>query len=437
MSASIEHPSAGAAQLLVRTRELRAPGLSAAELVNLLPSPQARGVQVWLRRGEGIVGWGEAARITTSGAGRFADAAAAWRDLADRAVVRDDVDAPGTGPVAFGSFAFSKHSAATSTLVVPEVLIGHRDGRTWITTTSVTAELTPAPTLAQLRAQAQPHLPAAEVTPRPGALAPQQWVDAVQAVIDRIRSGDVAKVVMARDERLELSAPLDVRRSLATLVEAYPTCWTFAVDGLIGATPELLVRRERGLVASRVLAGTIRRSGDDEADLATAASLARSSKDLEEHEFAVESLTRSLRPFAASTNAPETPFVLHLPNVMHLATDVTAVLDHEHAQMSSLDLAAALHPTAAVCGTPTQIAADVIAEHEQMDRERYAAPVGWVGADGDGEWGIALRCGQVEQGDRELRLFAGCGIVSASDPVAELRESEAKLSPMHTALAGG
>ena len=131
-------------------------------------------------------------------------------------------------------------------------------------------------------------------------------------------------------------------------------CWTFHVDGLFGATPELLVRRERGLVTSRVLAGTIRRTGDDSRDLALAATLARSSKDLEEHEYAVRSVADALEPHCSSMNVPEAPFVLHLPNVMHLATDVAGVV-HDAATVSSLQLAAALHPSAAVGGTPTPV----------------------------------------------------------------------------------
>ena len=146
------------------------------------------------------------------------------------------------------------------------------------------------------------------------------------------------------------SRPLDPRGLLRRLAETYPSTWTFSVDGLLGATPEMLVRTQVRLVASRVLAGTIRRTGDDTHDLALAASLARSSKDLGEHEYAVRSVVEALAPFCAGTNVPESPFVLHLANVMHLATDVTGVLRDD---VSSLRLAAALHPSAAVCGTPT------------------------------------------------------------------------------------
>ncbi|QOR70031.1 isochorismate synthase [Ruania alkalisoli] len=418
--------------LLART--ISVPAQAIGDLFDLLPSAGPADALAWVRKGEGVVGWGEALRIETSGPDRFAEADRRWRELASHMVVRDEIRQPGTGPIAFGSFAFAADSAAGGALVVPRVVAGRRGCDAWLTTITSASELQPPPNPTALRTARQERLPRPGVTYSDGALGASRWGEAVGEVVSLIRSGDVSKVVMARDVTAQLDGPLDVRELLATLADDYPMCWTFAVDSLVGATPELLVRRERGLLSSRVLAGTIQRTGDDEADLARAASLARSSKDLEEHEFAVDSLTRSLEPYAASTNAPDAPFVLHLPNVMHLATDVTAVLDDEHSDMSSLQVAAALHPTAAVCGTPTDTAADVIGRHERMDRARYAGPVGWIGADGDGEWGIALRSAEVAPDGRSLRLFAGCGIVAASDPEAEIAESEAKLEPMRTAL---
>jgi menaquinone-specific isochorismate synthase len=193
----------------------------------------------------------------------------------------------------------------------------------------------------------------------------------------------------------------------------------------------MLVRRERGLVTSRVLAGTIRRTGDDARDLALAATLARSSKDHEEHEYAVRSVADALEPHCSSMIVPETPFVLHLPNVMHLASDVAGVVHDAHT-VSSLQLAASLHPSAAVGGTPTSRAVALIAEIEGMDRGRYAGPVGWMDTTGDGEWGIALRCAEVD--GARLRLFAGCGIVSGSDPESEFAEAQAKFVAVREVL---
>ncbi|CAB4959697.1 unannotated protein [freshwater metagenome] len=175
-------------------------------------------------------------------------------------------------------------------------------------------------------------------------------------------------------------------------------------------------------------------TGDEARDMALAASLAKSSKDLEEHEYAVRSVADALAPYCSSTNVPESPFVLHLANVMHLATDVTGVVNDSATPVDIFTVINSLHPSAAVCGTPTEVAKTVINELEGMNRSRYAGPVGWVDSRGDGEIGIALRCGLLSEDKRSIRLFAGCGIVAGSIPDEELAESQAKLSPMRTAL---
>jgi menaquinone-specific isochorismate synthase len=264
-----------------------------------------------------------------------------------------------------------------------------------------------------------------------GAMSGTAWETVVADAVSRIAAGELEKVVLARDLIATADEAIDVRWPLARLAADYEMCWTFHVDGLFGATPEMLVRRERGLVTSRVLAGTIRRTGDDEADVALAGQLARSSKDLEEHEYAVRSVAESLAPYCSSTNVPEVPFVLHLPNVMHLATDVAGVV-HDSDGANVLDLAAALHPSAAVGGTPTKVAVELIDEIEGMDRGRYAGPVGWMDAAGDGEFGIALRSAEIS--GNQVRLFAGCGIVADSDPEAELAEAQAKFLPVRDSL---
>lgn len=410
------------APVAVRTVELADPG----PLLALLPDREAL---AWVRRGAGLVGWGTALRGDFSGASRFIDADRWWSGLAASSVVRDEVRLPGTGLVAFGSFAFADEPGS-STLVVPEVVVGCRGGAWWMTTVGVDAVL---PSPARLPDRTPVRRPSA-VTFADGALSGADWEGAVAEAVRRIGAGGLDKVVLARDLEARAAEPLDVRWLLERLADGYPACWTFAVDKLVGATPELLVRLDKGLVTSRVLAGTIRRTGDDAGDLALSASLARSSKDLEEHEYAVRSVAEALAPHCSSMNVPEAPFVLHLPNVMHLATDVTGVLAHSS---SALRLVASLHPSAAVCGTPTAVAQSVIRELEGMDRGRYAGPVGWIDATGDGEWGIALRCAEVDPLEpARLRLFAGCGIVAGSDPEAELVESAAKLVPMRDALGG-
>ena len=413
-------PSDEAARLVVRTVSLELDAATA--LIDLLPDDRP---VTWLRRGEGLVGWGIAAEVRTTGATRFSDAGKWWAETTARAVVRDEVDEPGTGPVCFGSFAFADEPG-TSVLTVPEVVVGRRGDRAWLTTVSRGTLEHPA----TVAIAGSPRAPAG-VSFADGALDSERWMGVVADAVARISAGDLEKVVLARDLIATGEEPIDVRWPLRRLTEGYPMCWTFHVDGLFGATPEMLVRRERGLVTSRVLAGTIRRTGDDGRDLALAATLARSSKDLEEHEYAVRSVADALDPHCSSMNVPEAPFVLHLPNVMHLATDVAGVV-HDAATVSSLQLAEALHPSAAVGGTPTPAATDLIGEIEGMDRGRYAGPVGWMDARGDGEWGIALRSAELV-GDT-VRLFAGCGIVADSDPEAELAESQAKFVPVRDAL---
>jgi menaquinone-specific isochorismate synthase len=410
----------GSEPLVVRTVAL---DLDQADLLDLLPlqDPVA-----WLRRGEGMVGWGVAAEVRTSGSTRFADADKWWLETTSRAVVRDEVGEPGTGLVCFGSFAFADEPGE-SMMVVPEIVVGRRGHTTWLTTIGRGSITTPT-----LRAVEPPAAPV-DVSFADGALDSERWMSVVAEAVSRISAGSLEKVVLARDLVATSDVPVDVRWPLHRLSETYPMCWTFHVDSLFGATPEMLVRRERGLVTSRVLAGTIRRTGDDDRDLALAATLARSSKDLEEHEYAVRSVAEALEPHCSSMNVPEAPFVLHLPNVMHLATDVAGVV-HDAATVSSLELAASLHPSAAVGGTPTSVAVALIAEIEGMARGRYAGPVGWMDADGDGEWGLALRSAEID-GDT-VRLFAGCGIVADSDPQAELAEAQAKFLPVRNALIG-
>ncbi len=431
-----------APRLRVRTVSVDDPG----PLLTLLPDGLAsRDVSAWVCRGEGLVGWGRVASVSTSGPTRFADAQAWWQRVADRAEVSDEVRLPGTGLVTFGSLAYAAASPDGAELVVPRVVVGHRRGHWWVTTATPVTDLadgtagtSPSPQPAPpFSASSLPFAPGRPVPPghvvySDGALSGPAYAAAVSTAVERIAGRAVEKVVLARDLVVDTSEPIDPRWLLRRLAATYGQTWVFAVDGLVGATPEMLIRLEKGLVTSRVLAGTIRRTGDDEHDLALAASLARSSKDLEEHEYAVRSVAEALAPHCTSMLVPEAPFVLHLPNVMHLASDVAGRLVNG---ATALGLAAALHPSAAVCGTPRAAADELIAELEHMDRGRYAGPVGWMDAAGDGEWGIALRSGALDRTDpRRMRIFAGCGIVAGSDPGTELAESDAKLVPMRTAL---
>lgn len=385
----------------------------------------------WLRRGDGMIGLGEAARLEGAG---WVEADTWWQEFCGRLTIDSELSGVG-GPMVFASFPFDPgHTTARSVLVVPRLVIGRRRGQAWVTV------IGPDPVVDEVPARVDGVVHPPRATGVAGrSLDREQWQRIVAEAVERIESNGMSKVVLARGVTIAADSPIDPRWLVNALADRYPNCWTYCVDGLVGASPEMLVRLEDGLAMSRVLAGTIRRTpsaGSDQAsaeelDLKLAHSLARSSKNLVEHELAVESVAAALAPFCSGMNVPDAPYVLELPNVLHLASDVTAVA---HGDVSALRLAAELHPSAAVCGTPTATARRAIAELENLDRGRYSGPVGWMDASGDGEFAIALRCGQLAEDRRSITLYAGCGIVAESDPAEEYAETQAKLVPMLEAL---
>ncbi|TQN41281.1 isochorismate synthase [Blastococcus colisei] len=414
--------SPAAAACTVTTVRTEATG----ELLDRLP---VEGALSWVRRGEGLVGCGEAARLEVSGPRALEEAAAWWTAYTDGLDTDDELDVAGSGPVLFASIAFDP-AAGTSVFVVPQVVLGRRDGVAWLTTVG---DVDPRNVL---HPEALDDGPPPRLRYADGALDPATWCAAVAEAVTRIDAGELQKVVLARDLLVSADVPLDPRRLLRRLAARFPDCWTFAVDGLLGATPELLLRRSGRELSARVLAGTAPRgAGADDERLAAA--LIGSAKDRAEHALAVDSLVRALEPYCAALDAPEEPDLLTLANVRHLASDVTGTQRRTGARGRAglLELVGAVHPTAAVCGTPTPDAADVIAELEGMDRDRYAGPVGWLDSRGDGEFGLALRCAQLV-GEDSARLFAGCGIVAGSDPAAELAETQSKFAAFQAALEG-
>jgi len=382
----------------------------------------------WVRQGAGLVGWGEAARITLpAGADRFADGEKWLREIVDSAYIDDEVRRRGSGLVAFGSFTFDDASDG-SVFIVPRAILG-RDGtgNAWLTTiTPEGMQLSSG-----LAIGFEPVVEPEAIRWHDGALSAPEWEQAVGEAVRRItHSSELRKVVLARDLYATASRPIDARALLDRLARRYPGCFTYACDGLVGATPELLISRDGWRVSSLVLAGTTPRGATPAEDSDLASALLGSAKENEEHQYAAASLRDALAPLCQAMYVAPRPALIRLANVQHLGTRVRGTLSS--ADRSALALAAAVHPTAAVGGTPTDAAVEVIRELESMDRDRYAGPVGWLDADGNGEWGIALRCAQLD-GNR-ARLFAGCGIVAGSDPAAELAETIAKFRPMRTAL---
>ena len=435
----------------------------------------------WTRREAGLVGFGEVARFTATGPDRFLEADMWRRHLVLEAEIQDAREWPGTGPVAFGSFAFSKASAHESRLIVPDIVVGLRDGKAWLTQlTFDDVELSDAgaraaldrwlgsadgpganPTLVDgptpgagtaengtgtagtLAAEpggavVRPQPLAAGATLHTGSLSEEDWMAAVAAGVEEIRTGALEKLVLARDIVATVPGGVNAAEILRELSARYRECWTYGVDGLVGATPEMLIQVEGRTAQARVLAGTLdRRDADGMAGSPLEFAervLAGSEKQRHEHDIAIQSLTSQLAPFSEAMNAHSEPFILELPNVWHLASDVKAELAEVEGHVpTSLALINALHPTAAVCGTPTTVAGALIRKLEHLDRGPYAGPVGWLDAAGNGEWGIALR-GAVIESPQTVRLYAGCGVVEGSVPEVELAETWAKFRPMLESL---
>lgn len=400
-------------------RTTRLPDDASFSIVDHLP----QSASAFLRNGDGLVGWGEAVRLTAKGPNRMQELAAAWRALVEKTEVQDEMSVPGSGLVAFGSFSFAEDSEAESVLIVPKVLLGSRDGARWLTQIedADVENFWDAPQTYRLNAS---------VTLSEGLQSAEGFMQSVRSAIEKIQTDALKKVVLARDLVATVPNDFDIRTALHRFATKYPTCWTYSVDGLFGASPELLVRVSHKQVSARVLAGTAGRGTDPGVDFAISNALAASSKNISEHRFAVQSLVDELEKFCSQVDADSEPFSLQLPNLWHLASDVHAVLKDD---ASVLDLAAVLHPTAAVAGTPTLDAQKLIAELEPFDRGRYAGPVGWIGADGDGEWAIALRGALLQ--DNQITAYAGCGIVAESDAFAELEETDLKFKPIREALA--
>lgn len=382
-----------------------------------------QGAAAFIRNGQGLVGYGEAVRLSARGPRRLQELADAWRELVAKTAVDDQVRVTGSGLVAFGAFAFADDSTAESVLIVPKVLLGVRDGLRWVT--SVVGE-----DLEDFWTEPQTYQVENSVSLIDGLQTADGFKSSVSAALDAIQQEKVEKVVLARDVAAKVSEKFDIRGALKKFASSYPTCWTYSVDGLFGASPELLVRVAHKQVSARVLAGTAGRGTDPGIDQAISNALQTSSKNISEHKFAVASMVEELKKFCTKVDADEIPFSLQLPNLWHLASDVHATL---HDDASVLDIAAVLHPTAAVAGTPTLVARKLIGELEPFDRGRYAGPVGWIGADGDGEFAIALRGAQLSDG--QITAYAGCGIVAESEPEAELAETELKFKPIRDALA--
>lgn len=454
-----------------------------SSLADLLPALEPSAV--WLLRGDGLIGLGAAAHIRARGAERFAELAQ-WHaqhltPLGETSPLPEAlVGIPGAGPVALTSITYSSSSAADSHLILPELILGSAEGKAWITAVlrvpawdedfeeedfeekaepaaqtddGAAQALSPRRLDAllakhglQLKAGELSLLRAAEPASRrrdghatgsasrpatsliQGSHSEQHYLRAVRAGVDAIEHRRLEKLVLARDVVVAADAPLPTGPLLASLATDYADCWTYLAGDVLGATPEMLVKIRGQALSARVLAGTV----DGRAGLHRARTLLlEDPKQRDEHRLAAQSLLDQLAPVAHQLHAQDPPAVLELPNVFHLSTDVTGRLT---AETPALLVAERAHPTAAICGTPTATAAELISTLEGLDRGAFSGPVGWIDAQGNADFGIALRGGILQEQGTQVRLYAGCGIVAGSVPEKELAETWAKMRPMLGAL---
>jgi menaquinone-specific isochorismate synthase len=390
--------------------------------VDLVAYAGARGV-LWEHDGISFAGRGTASRLPV---------ALVDEGLAAVDVEEDEVDAPGTGPIAIGGLPFAPDAGAS--LVVPErVLARARDGDVWQTTISAPGNSPPDHRVPPSRSRIGPTpLPARSPSGFRLTAVPShaEWCGSVAEAVARIDAGEVEKVVLARAVDVEADGPLVVPDILRRLRVLFPSCMVFSVDGFVGASPELLIARVGLDVRSQPLAGTVARSGDPATDARLAAALLASRKDRHEHGLVVEAVAAALRPVCDRLDIPASPAIVPLRNVAHLGTTIQGRLAVP--APSALALARRLHPTPAVAGTPTTAALALLARLERRTRGRYAGPVGWVDARGNGEWAVGIRSAEVH-GNR-ARLMSGNGIVAGSDPADELAETQLKLQALLAAI---
>lgn len=417
-----------------------------------------RAGEAWFHLGQtdrdtALAALGCAHELTASGPARFTSVAREWRELVASAVADDPEGPPGSGLAAMGGFAFSATGGASppwrgyrpASMVVPDLSLARAFGETWLTLNlMVNADDTPMDLVAGVKRrladlQTQP-LPLLDPAPTgrftvSSPMPPSHYEEAVARAVERIRRGELKKVVLAREVEVRAPAHHDPAAVLGVLRDGFPSCFVYAVGRgdttFLGASPELLVRREGQRATTVALAGSTGRSADPAVDDHLGERLLRSDKDREENAIVARRIAKALAPHAIWVTVAPEPSVVRVANIQHLAAPIRAQLT---APLSAVELASILHPTPAVGGEPWAQAEPLIPALEGFDRGWYAGPVGWCDQMADGEFCVALRCARINADT--ATCFAGCGIVADSDPAAELAETEVKLQALLPVLAG-
>jgi isochorismate synthase len=405
------------------------------------------------RDGSAVAALGAVWAVEESGEERFGAVARRLRALVGEALADSPEGPPGSGLIAVGGFAFAADGGssrrwrgfAPASLTVPEVSFARQADATWLT---VNVAASPDDTEDDLLARVQQRLSELRAAPLPlldpapagvydvrSAMPPSHYEEAVARAVQRIRAGELEKVVLARE--VEVHAPIahDPAAVLGLLREAFPSCYVFAVGRgdatFLAASPELLIRREGQRASTVALAGSARRSADPAVDDHLGEQLLRSEKDREENAIVARRIARVLSRHSVWVTAAPEPGLVRVANIQHLGAPIRAQLA---SPIEAVELAGLLHPTPAVGGEPSAAAQALIPALEGLDRGWYAGPVGWTDSIGDGEFCVALRCALLRE--RLATLYSGCGIVRDSDPAAELAESEVKLQALLPVLAG-
>ena len=366
---------------------------------------------LFVRDGVGFAGQGIAHSISADTAAEFL-----------RTIEHDNQTSLDVGPIAIGNIAFQRMAPAT--LVIPRKVVGKDEaGNCWITTID-DASPTISPALAS-----QPKPSTFNVEP----ITPiETYKKAVLAARDAVRSGAITKAVIAREIRVTSSIPIDVHAVLLRLRATFARSYRYSINGFIGASPELLVEIKGDRIRSHPLAGTTPRTGDPKTDDELARKLIASMKDQVEHRVVIDAIHEMLLPWCSYLDWEPEPSVLQVANVQHLGTLIEGHLSA--VRPSVMEIVRTLSPTPALGGHPRDAALALIAEVEELDRGPYGGAVGWVDGSGNGTWAVAIRCAELSDDRLTARLIAGGGIVAASDPDAELAETQAKFQAMLSAI---
>lgn len=362
--------------------------------------------------------------VGIAGRGTLLTGTAKHIEAALRAIDCDNhVGGPGTGPVAFGAIPFLAEREPS--FIIPKILIGKReDGTSFITRLVEDAS--------QVQAAKSSQPVGTQYTMKSGHVSPDDYKRIVSIATAAIRRGEFQKVVLARDLFIDADQPMSIGLILKRLKASYGSSYRYSFDGLVGASPELLVEVLDGVVRSHPLAGTAPRTGNAQEDHRLADQLLRSDKNQAEHKIVIDMVRETLLPYCSYLDWEPEPSIVQVANVQHLGSAAEGVLTRPHT--SVLQLARELCPTPALGGSPRDAALSWIGQHEGLERGRYGGAIGWLDVHGNGTWAVTIRCAEFDHARRSAHLFAGCGIVADSDPESELSETQTKFKAMISAI---